>query len=101
MLRVLPLVRLFVDSPNIFPFFFICSAVASNPKHSKQRVEDNVVGDDIVTGRDVPSIIVDPMISGARATSGQTPTSASLRVDATACGVSLGQASLSASKKQS
>lgn len=78
--------------------FFFFSDLASNPKHSKQRVEDQVVGDDIVMGRDVPSIIVDPSTSSAGAAPRQTPPSASLQVDAAASGVAPGQTSPSAYK---
>jgi hypothetical protein len=46
----------------------------------------------------VPSITVDPLISGAGAMSGQTPPLTSLQVDATASGASQGQAWLSAGK---
>jgi hypothetical protein len=67
----------------------------SNPKHSKQRVDDDVVGDDSVMGQLDYSGPIDKWCWDAP---GQTPPSASLQVDAAAFGAMPGQTSPSASK---
>jgi hypothetical protein len=77
-------------SPN-FPLFLFSSASASDPKRSKQRIEGEVVGHDIGTEQDVPSVTVDPLKSGAEVASEQTSPSTNLQVNAAACGAASGQ----------
>jgi hypothetical protein len=87
-------------SPNC-PLFFFRSAAASDPKDSKQRIKDEVVGDDTGAERDVPSVIVDLLKSSASVASGQTLPSTNLQVDAAASGAARGQILPSASRPSS
>jgi hypothetical protein len=43
--------------------FFCFSAAASNPKYSRQRVEEETVRNDAATKQDVSSVAVDPLPS--------------------------------------
>jgi hypothetical protein len=90
---VLLLVFPFADFSEYLLLLHFISAAASNPKDSKQMVEKGVVGDDAVTEQDVPSIIVDPLLSSTRATPGQTPPSTGLQASMAASGVAPGQTS--------
>jgi hypothetical protein len=78
--------------------FFCFSAAASNPKGSRQRVEEETVEDDAATKRDVSSVAVDPLPSSSRATPGQTPPSASRQLSMVILGAPPRQVSSSTGK---
>jgi hypothetical protein len=81
-----------------FPFIFCFSAATSNPKRPRQRVEEENIGDDATTKRDVSSVVADPLPCSTGAAPEQTPPTANLQVDAATFGAVLGQTWPSASR---